>query len=116
MGATTLYHPVALNVIRGAAEYCGWKFSKIMQTSADREMGFASYILTITRMPGGMDELPNRLIVKQLSHCFMYDIIVKRVYQTPKGDWKAAIDVDLNVVKENGIMTLDVDAENEIRS
>lgn len=77
MGKTTLYHPVPLNVVRGAAEYCGWKFKKIKQYESNQERGHASYKAEIEAMPkslwgGSLDQME-----KHLQECFLDDI---RVY------------------------------------
>jgi len=101
MGKITLYHPISLTVIRGAALYCNWKLGRIKQTEADAESTFASYICEIVSMPDGMEDMPNKVIRRQLQHCFLDDIEVRRVWTTVNGTWQARINVDLNVIKED---------------
>jgi len=100
MGKITLYHPISLTVIRGAALYCGWKIGRIKQTEADPESTFASYIVEIVSMPDGMDDMPNRVIQRQFQHCFLDDVEVRRVWMTVGGAWQARLNIDLNVIKE----------------
>jgi len=104
MGKITLYHPISLTVIRGAALYCNWKIGRIKQTASDPESTFASYSCEIVSMPDGMEDMPNKVIKRQLQHCFLDDIEVKRIYQSVTGVWYASINVDLNVIKDDGIM------------
>jgi hypothetical protein len=107
MGKITLYHPISLTVIRGAALYCNWKIGRIKQTWSDQETTYAEYIMEIVGMPAGMDEHTNKVIAHQFQHCFLDDITVKRVWQTGNGSWQARVLVDLNVVKEDSALLKD---------
>jgi len=95
MGKKTLYHPISLHVIRGAAEYCGWKFGKLSQIAGDIETGHALYLAEITVMPRGASLWPIATIRKQLQHCFMDDIVVVAVSHTLRGKWIAKLSVSL---------------------
>lgn len=77
MGKTTLYHPVSLHVIRGAAEYCGFKFGRIKQIRALPDIQFARYIAEIVSWPDGWEKQPLSVMQKKLQNCFMDDILVQ---------------------------------------
>lgn len=96
MGKHSLYHPLSLNVLRGAAEYSGWKIGRITQVSADQSRSTARYCLTIERMPRGASEWPIGTIRKQFQHCFMDDITVSAVWISPHGQWYSDIVVTLD--------------------
>jgi len=103
MGKTTLYHPVSLHVIRGAAEYCGWKFGKIEQEFSDGERLRAQYKAIIERSPLDLKDVPYKSIVKQLQHCFMDDIKVTHVSWSKKGVWYVILTVQLKpAIEEHG--------------
>jgi hypothetical protein len=96
MGKTVHYHPMSLHVIRGAAEYCGWKFKKITWIHGRAETKRAAYMCEIDQMPRGAVDWPIRTIKDQLQHCFMDDITVDSVWCRPDGRWLCHIVVDLN--------------------
>lgn len=106
MGATTLYHPISLHVIRGAAEYCGWKFGKIKQVTADKAKRLAIYHCTIERMPRAAAGWPIEIIRRQLQHCFMDDITVKKVWVTNHDVCYALLSVDINVTDDQGVQVM----------
>lgn len=95
MGATTLYHPISLHVIRGAAEYCGWKFAKIAQIFADPETNTALYEAIVEDWPAKLDTYGPKIMCNQLQHCFMNDIQVLKVWFTRGGIWKTELRVQL---------------------
>jgi len=95
MGETTLYHPISLHVIRGAAEYCGWKFSKIAQIAVNPALGSALYECIIEQMPARLDTYGPSIIFKQLQHCFMDDIEVVKIWLTRGGVWKCELHAQL---------------------
>lgn len=96
MGATKRIHPVSLHVIRGAAEYCGWKFGKIKQVKYYDGLNKAEYTCEIEEMPGTAHNWPIKVIHKQLQHCFMDDISVASVWIKPGGQFMARLFVQLN--------------------
>jgi len=79
MGATSGYHPISLHVIRGAAEFCGWKFGKIQRFKSAVQEGYAEYKVYIVKSPRGSDDWPPKVFRRQLQHCFMDDIKVTQV-------------------------------------
>ena len=87
MGKTTLYHPVSLHVIRGAVEYCGWKFKTIKQVDSNLEKGRASYIAEIEIMPNEVWLSSALEMEKQLQKCFMDDIRVYWLRKTRSGKY-----------------------------
>jgi len=93
MGAVTLYHPIPLSVIRGSAEYSGWKFGRIIQLCSDEESGTAAYSCHIERMPEGLGIYPVGVILTQLQHCFSADINPIRVWFTKEQHWFCEIEV-----------------------
>jgi len=95
MGKTTLYHPIPLTVIRGAAEYCGWKFGAIKQLEADRELTFARYRAKIESMPQRVVNLGVFGMFMALRDCFMDDIRPHWLRQTRSGVYYVEIMVDL---------------------
>jgi hypothetical protein len=96
MGKLRLYHPVSLHVIRGAAEYCGWKFGKITQLYSDVEKSTARYEVKIEVMPDYMEEQSMMFMQNELQQCFMDDIRVHWLHQTKAGIWMCHLAVDLS--------------------
>lgn len=95
MGKTTLYHPVSLHVLRGAAQYCGWNISRITQLDADRGSGSASYLCRINRVPSGLADYGPAVILKQFQHCYAQDVKVLFISMTSSGQVLATIAVQL---------------------
>lgn len=96
MGATKGYHPVSLHVLRGAAEYCGWKLGKIKKIAEIPEQQKAVYVVEIAKEPNGAENWPPKTYRKQLQHCFMDDIRVTTVRLSTSGDNTAVFTVQLN--------------------
>lgn len=96
MGKVTLYHPVSLHVIRGAAEYCGFQFGKLKQMYADPENLAARYEATIQRVPPEFLDKSNSVIQEALQQCFMDDIRVHWVHNTKSGVLACYLQVKLN--------------------
>jgi len=96
MGKTTLYHPISLYVIRGAAQYCGFEFGKIKQLFASVEGGRAVYTADITKMPRDLMKSGSLLrIHHDLQECFMDDIRIDWVHVKQSGLWSCKITVNL---------------------
>jgi hypothetical protein len=85
MGKTTLYHPVSLHVIRGAAEYCGFQFGKLKQLWGNPEKRTARYEATIQQVPALFVNQSTMVIQNELQKCFMDDIRVHWVHHTRSG-------------------------------
>lgn len=91
MGRITCYHPVSLHVIRGAAEYCGFKFGKIKRTKSSITGGTATYIATIEKLPKRVKEASLLAIKQELALCFNADIRVHELRQSSNGRLNATI-------------------------
>lgn len=87
MGKTTLFHPVPLSVIRGAAEYSGWKFGRIERVSHDFEGGWARYTAQIEVMPQRVENVLPVVRLNDLRDCFAADIEAHWLRQTKSGKW-----------------------------
>lgn len=87
MGKTTLYHPISLHVIRGAAEFCGWKFKTIKQVAAEPEVSMAHYRCEIEIIPIDVDQKSHQAMHEALQGCFMQDIEVFFMRKTASGKW-----------------------------
>jgi len=85
MGATTLYHPISLHVIRGAAEYCGFQFGKLKQLWNDPDLQIARYEATIQQVPATWVNESTMIIQDVLQNCFMDDIRIHWVHHTKSG-------------------------------
>jgi len=79
MGKTSGYHPVSLHVIRGAAEFCGWKLGKIKRLTETPMLQSAEYRIEIEHQPRGAEGWPPKFYQRQLQHCFSDDIVVTQV-------------------------------------
>ncbi len=97
MGKTAHNHPISLHVLRGAAEYCGWKFKKITWQYGNQSKSQACYIAEIETMPKSADTWPLKTMKAQLQHCFMDDITVVSMWSRPDGRWLCKLYVDLTV-------------------
>lgn len=99
MGKATLYHPVSLHVIRGAAEYCGWKFGKIKQTSYDPDEQWARYAAVIQIIPERLKNATPVVRLNDLRDCFARDIEAHWLRQTKSGVW--TVDIITRVISDN---------------
>jgi len=102
MGATTLYHPVSLMVIRAVAIHCGWRFGRIVQTSSDPANNRANYTVEITHGPGKHLGKPADEILKIIQACFVEDVRCHWVRLTKNGRLYVDLHVDINKPKPNG--------------
>jgi len=94
MGKKTLYHPVSLHVIRGAAEYCGFRFERVHQLNSFPENQSARYNVTIVEFPAGWDRQPLDLMQDQLQACFMDDIRVHWLRKSRADQWMCHLQVN----------------------
>lgn len=90
MGKQTKFHPVSLNVLRGAAEYGGFMFGKIRQLSYEEVNNSAVYKCDITKIPNNCDLTP-LLIKARLDAMFAADVEVLEVWVTRSGRWLCTI-------------------------
>jgi len=102
MGQQTLYHPVSLNVIRGAAEYAGFKLREIRQIASDQEFKRATYNARIVEMPLECFQVSEAEIEKRLQACFMDDVRVSWVHRTYTGRLCCVLNVNLTLSDEQG--------------
>jgi len=96
MGKTTLYHPVSLHVIRGAAEYCGFKFDKIHQLNGYPELKTARYNITVVGFPQGWDKQPLDIMQSMLQECFMDDMRVHWLRRNRDEKWMFHLRVEIS--------------------
>jgi hypothetical protein len=96
MGATKGYHPVSLHVIRGSAEFGGFKFGKIKKIAEFPEKQKVVYVCDVERAPRGADDWPPKVYRRALQHCFMDDIRVTTVRLSTSGDTTVVLTVQLN--------------------
>jgi len=101
MGKTTLYHPVSLHVIRGAAEYCGWKFGKIKQVGAEKGEGWARYTAEIETVPKRLANDGPMAMLNDLRDCFAVDIEAHWLRQPKTGGWIVDIITRVTVDEES---------------
>jgi len=96
MGATSGYHPISLHVIRGAAEYCGFKLGRIRRIASLPAEGKAVYNVEIEHAPQGWQGWSTKTYRHQLQHCFMDDIKVADVRMRFVGHTAATLVVQLS--------------------
>lgn len=114
MGKTTLYHPISLHVIRGAAEYCGFAFGKLKQLFSNAEEGRAVYSADIIKMPGNLMKEGTLLrIHHDLQECFMDDIRIDWVHVRQSGLWSCKISVYLKNIDSSATLIPNPDPELE---
>lgn len=102
MGKTTLYHPVSLAVIRGAAEYAGFKLGKLRQVDVDESQGMAQYETVIRDLPADAGIIGPETLRAKLDSCFAADVGVLRVWYTRHGEWMASIETLSGAALEKG--------------
>jgi len=90
MGKQTRSHPVSLNVIRGAAEFGGFKLGKLRQVDFDKLENVAYYTTTIDRMPGDCGTSPTE-IKGCLNDLFSLDVLCTFVSLNSNGTRTARI-------------------------
>jgi len=96
MGKTTKYHPIPMSVIRGSAEYCGFKFGRIKQTQVNAEIGRAWYIVDVDVIPNKYRDLAINLLSQALQDCFVPQIEVGWARKSKSGQLRVDLLVDIN--------------------
>jgi len=94
MGKKTRIHPVSLHVIRGAAEYCGFKFEKVHQLHSFPENNSARYNVTIVGWPGKWNKQPLDIMQSMLQECFMDDIRVHWLRLSRSDQWMCHLQIN----------------------
>jgi len=79
MGKQTLYHPVPLSVIRGAVEYCSFKFGRIEQKKSAEQSGYAIYQAQVVKFAPGAENISVRQLHRVLQNCFNEEVVVLNV-------------------------------------
>lgn len=74
MGKTTLYHPVSLMTIRGAAAQNGFELGRITQTTPVGKDGSAQYRAVVKSWPKGWDKRGQAVQKAWFNNCFSLDI------------------------------------------
>jgi hypothetical protein len=74
MGKVTLYHPVSLYVIRGAALHGGFTLGRITQTRVSLAEGWAEYRATVLQAYPKFWDLPQAFQRAAIDGCFALDI------------------------------------------
>jgi len=85
-----------LHVIRGAAEFCGWKFGRIEQIRSEKETGYAEYVAQIEIIPESLNKAGFKAMLDDLAACFMQDIRPSWIRMTKSGKWTVDLYVDLS--------------------
>lgn len=96
MGKTTCYHPVSLHIIRGSAEYTGFRFGKIRQLDSDFNQCWARYEAEIISIPSDLPENSMSRLQEELQLGFCEDVAIQWVHRTKTGKLVCQIDADLN--------------------
>lgn len=92
MGKKTKIHPVPLATIRGGAEYCGFKFDRIVQQDYDEYKQLAVYWASISQFPGdkAADVVSPRWLLMKLDECFSRDVSFREALWS-KGKWSVIL-------------------------
>jgi len=85
MGKQTRFHPVSLNVIRGAAEFAGFKLGKLRQVESSVKYNSAHYKAQVIGTPQDCQKKELLEIQNKLNSAFSDDVWVSNVWVTPKG-------------------------------
>jgi len=79
MGKKTVYHPVSVNVLRGALEFCGIAPGRLMQISNDFEHAEAYYRFEILKLPKNLWGHPAAELAEAINGCFAADVQVEGI-------------------------------------
>jgi hypothetical protein len=79
MGKQTLFHPVSLNIIRGAAEYGNFKLGKLRQKQMDKDGNVAFYQTSVLSLPDDCKANPNE-IRGRLNDLYSRDVLFTHVW------------------------------------
>ena len=95
MGKSTLYHPVSLTTLRGAAEFGGWKLGKFRQVKVDRESNHAIYEVQIIKHPASLDDYSFASWRSVLSSLYSLDVTCALIWITKAGRYMALMESNL---------------------
>lgn len=91
MGKQTQFHPVSLNVLRGAAEFSGFKLGKLRQIIMHADTGSAWYNTDLLKVPEDLRNSALHLIRERLNACYSSDVNVTGIWQTRSGQIKVEL-------------------------
>jgi len=91
MGKTTRHHPVSLHVVRGAVEYCGFKFGSLKQIKSDPTGMTALYRAEVVIVPPRCKDKSPEFLRFALQDCFNADIKVLGLSWASSGKITATI-------------------------
>lgn len=74
MGKKSLYHPISLMTIRGAAAQNGFELGRITQTRFDQDKRSAHYRAVVESWPRGWDKKSQAIQKAWFNNCFSMDI------------------------------------------
>lgn len=88
MGKQTLIHPVPLSVLRGALEFCGWKFKSLKQIAVFDDGRKVAYKITGLKPPSDAPRYDPLGAMLALQRCYNPPVLVDRVVMdtSPKID------------------------------
>ena len=79
MGKKTLYHPVSVNVLRGALEFCGIVPGRLVQLSSNFERAEACYRFEIVKLPKNLWGHNAAQLTEAVNGCFAADVQVESI-------------------------------------
>lgn len=85
MGKQTRFHPVSLNIIRGAAEFAGFKLGKLRQNAPADDSNPAKYTVQLLDFPYDCQKQELLTIKDKLNGAFSLDVVVDDVWVTRSG-------------------------------
>ena len=91
MGKTTLYHPVSLLVIRGAAAFGGYRLGKLRQLAVDTQHGYAIYTTPLLHVPLDIVDLSLEQIANHFQSLFASDVEVLELSHSLRKGWNVVI-------------------------
>jgi len=92
MGRQTRFHPVSLNILRGAAEYAGFKLGRIKQISPPGVSDHAKYIVPLLELPFDCQKQELLVIAARLNSAYAADVLVTNVWATYGGKIYAVLE------------------------
>ncbi len=91
MGKKTLYHPVGLYVLRGAAELMGFDLGDIRQIQFDPESQTAFYTVQLRKIPYTLRKKHPKAVKDAFNECFSTDVMVHSISYTEAGGYVVQI-------------------------
>jgi len=95
MAKTTLYHPISLYTLRGAAQWGGFVLGQIKQLESDVENQCAYYAVTLKVIPSNLRKAHPEKVREVLNNCFASDVIVLGISYSTHGGFTCTIKTDI---------------------